>query len=52
MKENVDLIIQDGTIITLDPQKRIIRKGSIAINGNRLEAVGKGGTSKRSLKLM
>ncbi|MBU0492797.1 MAG: amidohydrolase [Chloroflexi bacterium] len=36
------MTIYDGaTIITVDPQRRIIRDGALAVQGNRLAAVGK-----------
>jgi 5-methylthioadenosine/S-adenosylhomocysteine deaminase len=37
----VDTIIRDTMIVTLDPGRRIITHGSIAIDGDRIVAVGK-----------
>ena len=39
--QQVDLMIEGGSIITMDPQRRIIRDGAIAVNGDRIAAVGK-----------
>ena len=35
-----DTIIEHGTIITMDPQRRVIEDGSVAIEGGRIVAVG------------
>lgn len=35
-----DIIIQDGTVVTMDPQRRIIEEGAIAIEGNKIIDVG------------
>ena len=37
-----DLIITHGTVITMDAQRRIIKDGSVLIEGNRIVDVGKG----------
>ena len=37
----VDLLIEGGSIITMDPARRIIRDGAIAVTGDRIAAVGK-----------
>ena len=37
----VDVLIQGGSIITMDPSRRIVRDGAIAVNGDRIVAVGK-----------
>lgn len=37
----VDLLIEGGSIITMDPSRRIIRDGAIAVNGDRIVAVDK-----------
>ncbi len=36
-----DLIIKNGYVITMDPQRRIIEHGSVAVEGGRVKAVGK-----------
>ncbi|MHA1839144.1 MAG: amidohydrolase family protein [Candidatus Ranarchaeia archaeon] len=35
------ILIKNAYVITVDPQRRIYEKGAIAIDGNRIEAVGK-----------
>jgi 5-methylthioadenosine/S-adenosylhomocysteine deaminase len=39
MAEAADLLIE-GTIITMDPARRLIRDGAVAVNGDRIVAVG------------
>jgi 5-methylthioadenosine/S-adenosylhomocysteine deaminase len=41
MKTMVDILIRDGTLITVDPERRIIQDGAIAILKDRIEAIGK-----------
>ncbi|MDP6483221.1 MAG: amidohydrolase [Nitrospinota bacterium] len=36
-----DYLIKNGTVITVDKERRIIRDGAVAIQGNRIAAVGK-----------
>jgi hypothetical protein len=38
MPECADLVIE-GTVITLDPDRRLIRDGGVAVNGDRIVAV-------------
>ena len=38
--EQVDLLLRHGHILTIDPQRRILTDGSIAIRGDRIVAVG------------
>lgn len=35
-----DLLVINGTVITVDPQRRIIENGAIAITGDRIVAIG------------
>jgi cytosine/adenosine deaminase-related metal-dependent hydrolase len=35
-----DILIADGTVITMDPARRVIEDGAVAIIGNRIAAVG------------
>ena len=37
---HLDLIITNGTVITVDAQRRIYSNGAVAIHGNRIVAVG------------
>ena len=37
----VDLLIEGGSIMTMDASRRIIRDGTIAVNGDRIVAVDK-----------
>jgi len=36
-----DILIEGGTIVTVDPDRRVIKDGGIVISGDRIEAVGK-----------
>lgn len=36
----VDLLIQGGTVITVDPARRVIDNGAVAVHGDRIVAVG------------
>ena len=36
-----DILIKDGYVITMDPQRHILERGSVAIEGGRIAAVGK-----------
>ncbi|MFQ6130340.1 MAG: amidohydrolase family protein [Candidatus Hadarchaeaceae archaeon] len=36
-----DILIKDGYIITMDAQRRILKRGSVAIEGDKITAVGK-----------
>jgi len=40
-KQEVDLVIQGGTAITVDPERRVIRDAYIAVQGENLVFVGK-----------
>ena len=37
----VDVLIQHGIVVTVDPQRRIIEDGAVAIEGDKIVAVGK-----------
>jgi 5-methylthioadenosine/S-adenosylhomocysteine deaminase len=39
MPDPVDLLIE-GTVITMDPQRRVIRDGAVAVRGGRILDVG------------
>lgn len=38
--EIADILITDGTVITMDPARRVIDDGAVAVVGNRIAAVG------------
>ncbi|MEU5852671.1 hypothetical protein [Saccharopolyspora shandongensis] len=40
-----DLLLSGGTVVTMDDERRILEPGAVAINGDRIIAVG---TSKSS----
>ena len=40
MREAVDLVIERGTVITIDPARRVIEDGAVAVRGDRIVAVG------------
>lgn len=37
----MDILLRDGYIITMDAQRRVFKRGSVAIEGDRISAVGK-----------
>lgn len=39
-KRHVDLVLKRGTVITMDPERRILENASVAISGTRIAAVG------------
>ena len=39
-KQIVDLIIEHGTVLTMDPENRIISDGAVAVQGNHIAAIG------------
>jgi 5-methylthioadenosine/S-adenosylhomocysteine deaminase len=41
MKDTVDTLLAGGTVITVDPQRRIYRDGAVALRGTSIVAVGK-----------
>ncbi len=41
MADRVDLLIDCGSIVTVDASRRVIRDGAVAIKGDRIVAVGK-----------
>ncbi len=40
MIENIDLLIEHGTVITVDTQRRVIEDGAVAVKADRIVAVG------------
>jgi len=41
MKEHADILIKDGLIITMNPQRQIFDKGAVVLKNKRIVAVGK-----------
>ena len=41
-KQNVDLIVSGGIVVTMDPAKAIYQDGSVAVRGDSIVAVGPG----------
>ena len=41
-KEKADLLVTNGTVVTMDAQRRVIDDGAVAILGDTIVAVGKG----------
>lgn len=39
-REQVDILIENGCVITIDPQRRVIDNGAVAVKGERIVAVG------------
>lgn len=39
-RTRVDVLISGGTVVTMDPQRRVLEDGAVAIRGNRIVAVG------------
>ena len=36
-----EFLIKGGTVITMDPERRRIKNGSVAVKGDKIEAVGR-----------
>jgi 5-methylthioadenosine/S-adenosylhomocysteine deaminase len=48
--QDVDLIIANGIVVTVDADRRVINPGSVAIRGNRIVAVGPAAEIARGYK--
>ena len=35
------LLIRNGTVVTMDPERRIVANGAVCVRGSRIEAIGK-----------
>ncbi len=46
----IDVLIKDGTIVTMDPKRRILKNGFIAIEKGRIVALGKSEETKAEYK--
>jgi predicted amidohydrolase YtcJ len=36
----IDLLLSGGTVVTMDPERRVLENGAVAIEGSRIAAVG------------
>lgn len=39
--ESIDLLIRNGSVLTMDPKETLIEKGAVAVSGDRIVKVGK-----------
>ena len=39
-RKHADLVLKRGTVITMDPERRILENASVAVEGTRIAAVG------------
>ena len=49
-KQHADILLRNGTVVTVDNERRVIRKGAVAIAGNRIVDVGKASTLSRKYR--
>ncbi len=49
-KKSIDLIIQNATVVTMDAQRRIIENGAVAIDRDKIVAVGTAAEVTRNYK--
>ncbi len=42
-----DLLINDGTIVTVDKDRRVIKNGVLVTEGNRIKFIGLRGEAKK-----
>ena len=40
MIDNIDLLIEHGTVISMDAERRVIEDGAVAVKADRIVAVG------------
>jgi cytosine/adenosine deaminase-related metal-dependent hydrolase len=48
MAAHVDVLIDGGSIVTVDASRRVVRDGAVAIRGDRIVAVGKSAELRRT----
>ena len=46
-KKLIDLLIANGTVVTVDKRRRVIRNGAVAISKNKIIEVGKSSALKK-----
>jgi cytosine/adenosine deaminase-related metal-dependent hydrolase len=46
----VDILIDGGTVVTMDPERRVIDDGAVAVDGGKIVAVGKGEDIRRAYR--
>ena len=39
-RREIDLLLSGGTVVTIDPERRVLEDGAVAIDGGRIVAVG------------
>ncbi|MGF6770403.1 5-methylthioadenosine/S-adenosylhomocysteine deaminase [Paraburkholderia sp. GAS199] len=49
-QQHIDILIEHGCVITLDPARRVIENGAVAIKGDRIVAVGDTDTLARQYR--
>jgi cytosine/adenosine deaminase-related metal-dependent hydrolase len=49
-QEHVDILIEHGCVITLDPARRVIDDGTVAVRGDRIVAVGESSALARQYR--
>jgi 5-methylthioadenosine/S-adenosylhomocysteine deaminase len=42
-RQHVDLLLTHGTVVTMDPQRRVLEDGAIAVTGELIVAIGQSG---------
>ena len=49
-KEHVDLVVTNGTVVTMDAQRRVIENGAVAVRGDSIVAVGPSAEIARAIR--
>src|SRR4249920_652604 len=39
-RERIDVLVQGGTVVTMDGQARVLENGAVAVRGERIVAIG------------
>src|ERR1700678_521568 len=48
-KEHVDLVVTNGTVVTMDAQRHVIENGAVAVRGDWIGGWGRGGDLRRNM---